>query len=61
MAQKENDEIKNLKNEKEQEKLSQRKKEIQEIINKNDIQKVVNEFYCIERIEELKNKKWERN
>ena len=34
MTQKENDEIKNLKNEKEQEKLSQRKKEIQEIISK---------------------------
>ena len=37
MAQKENDEIKNLKNEKEQEKLSQRKKEIQEIISKKRI------------------------
>ena len=34
MTQKENDEIKNLKNEKEQEKLSQRKKEIQEIRKK---------------------------
>ena len=34
MTQKENDEIRNLKNEKEQEKRSERKKEIQEIISK---------------------------